>query len=47
MSGKGDKRRKPQIDSETESLRWELISSKTSPERKEEIKRILDKLHQR
>jgi len=37
MAGKGDKRRKPQVDDYELTLRWELMSSKTSKERKEEI----------
>lgn len=42
MSGKGDSRRKPLIDKVMEDLRWELISSKTTPERKQQILEIIE-----
>jgi hypothetical protein len=42
MSGKGDKRRPQQIEQSEADLRWELISSRTSQERKEEILAILE-----
>lgn len=44
--GKGPDRRPTQIDSNENDLRWELISKKTSPERKQEIIEILEKLKQ-
>jgi hypothetical protein len=38
---KGSSRRPRQISAQQEELRWELMSSKTTPERKQEIKKIL------
>jgi len=46
MAGKGDKQRPRQISPSEESLRWELFSSKTTAERKTDIKRILKELKQ-
>ena len=42
--GKGWFRRQSQIEKTEEDLRWELFKSTTSPERKEEIKQILEKI---
>ena len=42
--GKGGFRRKSQNSDYVDNLRWELIKSTTTPERKEEIKRELEQL---
>lgn len=42
--GKGSFRRPTSVNETEENLRWELIKSTTTPERKEEIKRELEKL---
>lgn len=42
--GKGSGRRPTSVSETEENLRWELIKSTTTPERKEEIKRELEKL---
>ena len=39
--GKGDKRRPRTIGSQEEELRWELMNSKTTQKRKEEIIKAL------
>lgn len=41
---KGSRQRKSQIDKVEEDLKWELISSKTTHERKEEILKLLKEL---
>jgi len=41
---KGSWYRKTEITTSEADLRWELCSSKTSPERKEEIKKILEEM---
>jgi hypothetical protein len=43
---KGSNRRKPQVSIEEENLRWELIKSTTTPARKKEILKQLDKMKQ-
>lgn len=42
--GKGSKRRPTSVNETEENLRWELIKSTTTPERKDEIKRKLEQL---
>lgn len=44
FQGKGSWQRPTSVSTEEKDLRWELMSSKTTPERKEEIKVILDGL---
>lgn len=46
MSVKGDWKRPTQICREEYDLRWELMSSKTTPERKEEILKLLEQMKQ-
>lgn len=46
MAGKGDKRRPRQITATEEELRWELAFGKDE-ERKAEIRRQLEELHNR
>ena len=41
FKGKGDWVRPSSISLKEKDLRWELMSSKTTPERKEEIKKLL------
>jgi DNA invertase Pin-like site-specific DNA recombinase len=43
---KGSRQRKCQIDKDIEDMRWELISSKTSPERRQELLEILKDLEE-
>ena len=48
MAGKGDKRRPQQISSYENDLRWELMSSKTTQERKCAIIQELEEIkHQK
>lgn len=42
--GKGSKRRPTSVNKTEENLRWELIKSTTTPERKEQIKLELEQL---
>ena len=44
FNGKGSKPRPSSISLKEKDLRWELMSSRTSPERKEEIKKILEEI---
>ena len=42
--GKGDKRRPQKVSDYIMKLRWELWQKSTTPERKEQIKKELEKL---